>query len=74
MYEIDHVNQNKVKILFFASIFLYLLSDLFLFLIKINLNFNDLIYKISYLDVILNSGLISNSKQFIFNFFRKNIL
>ena len=74
MYEIDHVNQNKVKILFFASIFLYLLSALFLFLIKINLNFNDLIYKISYLDVILNSGLISNSKQFIFNFFTKFIV
>ena len=74
MYKINSVNQKKNKILFFASLILYILNILLLFFIKININFDNLIYKISYFDIILNSGLISNSKKFIFNFFTKFII
>ena len=60
MYTLDPVNHKKNKILFFISLFLYILNILLLFFIKININFDNLIYKISYFDIILNSGLISS--------------
>lgn len=74
MYRLDPVNHKKNKILFFISLFLYILNILLLFFIKININFDNLIYKISYFDIILNSGLISSSKKFVFNFFTKFIV
>ena len=74
MYKINPVNPKKTKILFCVSLVLYILNILLFFLIKINLNFDGLIYEISYFDVILNSGLISNSKKFVFNFFTKFIV
>ena len=74
MCKIKPVNKTKNKIFFFASLLLYILSILLLFFIKININFDNLIYKISYFDIILNSGLISSSKKFVFNFFTKFIV
>ena len=74
MYEINSGNSKKNKILFCASLILYILSILLLFFMKMNLNFDGLTYKVSYFDIILNSGLISSSKEFIFNFFTKFII
>ncbi|MBO6126841.1 MAG: phosphate ABC transporter permease subunit PstC [Clostridia bacterium] len=74
MHKINSGNSKKNKILFCASLILYILSILILFFMKINLNFDGLTYKVSYFDIILNSGLISSSKEFIFNFFTKFII
>ena len=74
MYKINSGNSKKNKILFCASLILYILSILLLFFMKMNLNFDGLTYKVSYFDIILNSGLISSSKEFIFNFFTKFII
>lgn len=74
MYKIDPINKTKQKKLFFASLIFYLLSVCALFFVKINLQFENFVYKISYYDVLLNKGISSGTKIFIFPFFIKFII